>query len=436
MRIHWYSPLDTGRTEIARYSASLRPYLERAFFVEHWSDAAAISERAPEPDGGEPMAPIPIYNIGNSAEHCDILRLALEIPGIIILHDSSLLELSMSYAKQGNSIRVKELVQRQWGVDAASAFDAMFRGPSYRWSGQDQTQYDAFVSRWQLFQWVVSNALGVVVHSRHARALAEQFYPGPLIQLDLPYESTTAEARVDSGEGPLRMVFCGHAGPNRRLHQLMDAWSGITNPGALELALYGHIDKAQALLSHAKALGLGDAVELHGFVDEAALQRGLAGSQLAVNLRYPTVGEASASQLRYMSCGLPTLVTDVGWYAELPDDTVFKVSPGNETADITSVLEALAAGTLPLGDMGERARHYVADRHRPSAYVDGLAGFVGQVAEKRFIESVFDERLLRIMADLCEDVHDSRLFVDTLADLSLMVEPPSFLHANDNKLDS
>ena len=58
---------------------------------------------------------------------------------------------------------------------------------------------------------------------------------------------------------------------------------------------------------------------------------------------------------------------------------------------------------------------------------------VAEIAEKRFIDSVFDDRLLRIMADLCEDVHDSRLFIATIDELSRMVATPSFIHSNDHK---
>ena len=51
----------------------------------------------------------------------------------------------------------------------------------------------------------------------------------------------------------------------------------------------------------------------------------MAACDVLVNLRYPTMGETSGSVIRALSLGKPLVVSDVGWFRELPDDVVLKV---------------------------------------------------------------------------------------------------------------
>ena len=51
----------------------------------------------------------------------------------------------------------------------------------------------------------------------------------------------------------------------------------------------------------------------------------MAACDVLVNLRYPTMGETSGSVIRALSLGRPLVVSDVGWFSELPDDVVLKV---------------------------------------------------------------------------------------------------------------
>ena len=54
-------------------------------------------------------------------------------------------------------------------------------------------------------------------------------------------------------------------------------------------------------------------VKIHGYVRD--LDERLAEADLAVNLRYPSMGEASAAQLRIWDHALPSLVTERGGIA-------------------------------------------------------------------------------------------------------------------------
>jgi glycosyltransferase involved in cell wall biosynthesis len=74
-----------------------------------------------------------------------------------------------------------------------------------------------------------------------------------------------------------------------------------------------HLDVRQA----ASSLGLDGQVTITGFVRDAELPAYLAAADAALCLRWPTTGETSASWLRAIAAGLPTVVTDLAHQTEL-----------------------------------------------------------------------------------------------------------------------
>ena len=86
------------------------------------------------------------------------------------------------------------------------------------------------------------------------------------------------------------------------------------------------------------------------------MEQKLSTADLAINLRYPSMGEASGSQLQFWDYGLPTLVTRTGWYASLPEGTTAFVRPEHEVEDMQAHLRAFLADPSAFRAMGERGR--------------------------------------------------------------------------------
>jgi glycosyltransferase involved in cell wall biosynthesis len=61
-----------------------------------------------------------------------------------------------------------------------------------------------------------------------------------------------------------------------------------------------------------------DLVTVAGYVETGALPAYLAASDVVLSLRWPTARETSASWLRAIAAGRPTLVTDLAQQADLP----------------------------------------------------------------------------------------------------------------------
>ena len=359
-----------------------------------------------------------IYNIGNSSLHCGIVNQAMENPGVIILHDVCLLELGIAHAKEHPEFDLQEMVINEYGTEAGRLFSELYSDKTYEWCGDSQEQYGEFVTSYPPFETFTSNAQGIIVHSEYAMEKVKARYSGPLIKLDLPYAAPIMVPNDRQFTGPVKLIFCGHAGPNRRLNHFFNAWAKVSQPNCFRLSLYGNIGKAEELLAQAAELGLADFINVVGFVDDEILDQAIACSHLALNLRNPTMGEASASQLRYWSQGIASVVSDVGWYAELPDNVVLKVSPDSEQEGLISIMENIVSGNQGFLDIGAAGRQYLQRHHSVERYIDSMSEFLRSAIENRFMSSMIDDRLIGVMASMCREAEDASLFEGTLAKIS------------------
>ncbi len=99
------------------------------------------------------------------------------------------------------------------------------------------------------------------------------------------------------------------------------------------------------------------------YVEEERLWALMSACTACVLLRAPTMGETSGSAIRTLSLGKPLVVSDLGWFAELPDEVAFKVPVGDgEVAALVAALDQLAEPAVA-ARMGEAARSYARAEH-------------------------------------------------------------------------
>jgi hypothetical protein len=90
------------------------------------------------------------------------------------------------------------------------------------------------------------------------------------------------------------------------------------------------------------------------------------------------MGETSGSVIRGLSLGKPMVVSDVGWFAELPDDVALKV-PVDEY-EVPTLAAALGLATECQGQLGERALEYVRLEHDLGHAADAYAAVLEEAA--------------------------------------------------------
>jgi glycosyltransferase involved in cell wall biosynthesis len=124
----------------------------------------------------------------------------------------------------------------------------------------------------------------------------------------------------------------------------------------------------------------------------------MARCDVLVNLRYPTMGETSGSVMRALSLGKALVVSDVGWFAELPDDVALKV-PVDEL-EVAMLEAAIGFAADHADELGAAARAYVEREHAlpnvADAYVAALEVAGGGDA--------VDDAVLRRIAEAAAEV--------------------------------
>src|SRR5262249_62365382 len=153
----------------------------------------------------------------------------------------------------------------------------------------------------------------------------------------------------------------------------------LPDRGKFQLDVYGDLWDKGHVEHCCRSLGLQDQVRLYGHVADETLDAALGSAHLAINLRLPTMGEASESQLQLWSHALPSLVTRVGWYASLPEEAVCFVRPDHEMADIQAHLRAFLTNPSHFAAKGENGRQVLEEQHVPESYAEAVVQFVTEV---------------------------------------------------------
>jgi glycosyltransferase involved in cell wall biosynthesis len=116
-------------------------------------------------------------------------------------------------------------------------------------------------------------------------------------------------------------------------------------------------------------------------VEEERLWSLMAACDVCVSLRSPTMGETSGSVIRQLSLGKPVVVSDVGWFAELPDAVALRVPVGaGETEALHAALELLAREPAAREAMGAAALDLVRREHGLDRVADLYVAALEQAA--------------------------------------------------------
>jgi glycosyltransferase involved in cell wall biosynthesis len=384
LRLNVFSPLPPLRSEICNHTLTVMTALRELAEVTLWTPQDPVSETA-EHTGDCPVvhydparmdwarlnrADANIYNIGNNATfHRAIFDIARQAPGIIVLHDTRLQHFFARYGLDEGPDRAfyLECMRRTHGPAAAADAE--------RWLAQEQP-LDVLVDRYPLTVAALDGALAAVVHNteEHRALLGQTRTPVFHLPLASPV-GPLPERRPPNGT--LRLLVFGFLGPNRRLGPIIDAVGALPDRD-VRLDIYGALDDPEPIDAQIAASGLVGRVRRHGFVPESELRIALARADLAINLRYPSMGEASASQLRIWEAALPSLVTRTGWYATLPEDAVFFVEPDREAETLRQHLEALRQNPAAFRQAGLRGRAVLEADHTPERYATGLLDIIAQ----------------------------------------------------------
>lgn len=380
LRIAYFSPLPPARSGIADYSGELLPYLSELAELTVFSDepeAQLPNGLAVQPT--ESFLParwdydVALYQMGNSAHHTAVYRLANRVPGVVVLHDYFLHQF-IAHTTTGAGSYAAYARELRYALGA----DGYAREQAIRLGQQPPPLFEL-----PLNDRLLDVSLGTIVHSDYVAGLIRQRDPEAPVavvpQLVVPRQGRSRRRDIGLDEDVTLFAMVGQVTAAKQLPRVLQAISALNiRDVPAHLLLVGEIlpevDLATLLAetgtaAHTTTLDFIDSLD--EFVDW------IATADAVVNLRHPTLGETSSAALRALDQGRPLIVYDHGWYAELPDDVALKVSPLDDEG-LAQAMLALATDPRRREIMGEAGRRYVVETGSPekvaAAYVTFLRG--------------------------------------------------------------
>jgi glycosyltransferase involved in cell wall biosynthesis len=330
MKVAYFSPMPPERSGIADYSALLLPALGDRL------DVTVVKRgRKKAPRGTD----VSLYHVGNNPDaHAWIVDALHKEPGVVVLHDFVLHHLvaGMTVGRR-NGHGYLDAMEREYGVvGRLLAHGVLDKRIPPLWESRP--------ADFPLASFVLEHATGVIVHSRTVSDLVRASgFTRPIWVVPHPAWPVNQIAPARIATGPVIGCF-GVVNASKRIPELLDAAAKVREAHPdVTLLLVGPTSPGFDLERRLQRLGLGEkGLVREGWTDEARLWELMAGADIAVNLRHPTMGETSGSVIRALSLGKPLVVSDVGWFSELPGEVALKIPTGNdEVVVLTAALELL-----------------------------------------------------------------------------------------------
>jgi glycosyltransferase involved in cell wall biosynthesis len=318
-------------------------------------------------------------------------------PGVVVLHDFVLHHLvaGMTVGRRDGHAYLDSMEREHGVVGRLLAHGVLDKRIPPLW----ESRPEEFPLPW----FVLDDATSLIVHSATVRDRARDAgYGRPIAVVPHPAWPVPEVSAERLAPGPVIGCF-GVLNSSKRIPELLRAFAALRrkHPDAT-LLLVGPTAPGFDLDRRLQRLGLDEGgLRREAWVDETRLWRLLAGVDVCVNLRHPTMGETSGSVIRALSLGKPLVVSDVGWFSELPDEVALKVPVDDTESDVlAAALELLASREDVREQMGCAAAELARREHDLERVVELYAAALEEAAGGEAV----DEAVLRDVSRAAADV--------------------------------
>jgi glycosyltransferase involved in cell wall biosynthesis len=332
-----------------------------------------------------------IYQLGNNTDfHLWMVPLLQDHPGIIHVHDLVMHHMvAWQTWLQGDTEAYLDVLERWYGKSGKLAGERALQEEKYLWDSDD-------IAAYPLSEEYLQDARGIMVHSQYALEHVRATTPHiPSFQVPQLYD---LKARGGASNALRTIVVLGGVDPQKRLDWVIGAVAvlGDRLPENLrvKLRISGNIDpRCNHLVDQARELtGRGVQIEFLGRIDEAKFDQEFRNADLCIALRYPTMGETSAIVSKALQYGIPTVVNDIGWYAELPGHIVKKLPVERCQQILCDLLEYLVRDEAAFAEWSQRCLSFAHTEFSLEAYA------------KRYLEIACNPRGEEMVSDIFSSV--------------------------------
>ncbi|GLH38154.1 glycosyltransferase [Pseudomonas moraviensis] len=342
-----------------------------------WTDEAQVAHEIATADSL-------IYQIGDNYEfHEGGVTWLQKAPGIVCLHDFFLGHLFWGWSQERRD-QAHSVLTRWYGEQVAADYFNVSDSAAFIRSTREAAP---------LTEWISSLATGVMTHSYWGCDRVMAACAGPVFVTPLAYDAPGAITATgqSSGGKKLKVLTIGHVNPNKRVESCIKAIA--SDPllrKNLSYRLVGAVapEVAQQLTELAASSGV--ELVISNEVDDATLSQAIREADVISCLRWPSLEAASASAIEAMLYGKATIVTDTGFYKELPDQYVRKVSPDQEMEDLKQIFLSLHNDRASTVDIGKNAQAWAKETFTAENYAHRLEQAIPVVRRAQVIISAVD----------------------------------------------
>ncbi len=414
MKLAYFSPLNPQPSGISDYSEELLPYLATHAEIDLFVDGFRPSNpnitaqfrcfdyhRNPSALDRLQDYDAVIYHMGNDHRyHAGIFDTMQKHPGVVVFHDFALQDFFLGLARVRGEV---ELYLAE--VAACHGQSERIRAEEHLQRGSVPPQVAAPLS-FPLNCRAASGAEGIIVHSQWSRSRFERLAPGvPLARIPMPVAGTRADSAgktrspIKDDNGQSRGVSIASFGlltPDKGIELTLRVLSRLRDEYDFHYTLVGADNSYFDVRAILRDCGMSDRVTITGQVTLVEFERYISKTDIAVNLRQRTVGETSASLYRIMAASVPAIVSNVGAFAELPNDAVVKIDHNRYTdALLQAYLRKLIEDKQFRLRIGANARRHVLTEHdgkeSAACYIAFISEVIANRSRKQLLNKVSEE---------------------------------------------
>ncbi len=330
-RVYFFTPLPPINSGIAKYSHELINYFseicevtvvvdQKQYDIPGHADVVQLSDWLMSHDKNIPV----LYQVGNSNHHRYIYSQALKVSGIVDLHDFNLHQYLQSESMTNSAIYKTALEKCHGKKLGRKIFNHSKNGIL--------SPTSMFLSPLNCL--VLRKASAVIVHSEWAYRRVKAQYPDKAVIKTplhfMPYiddiSSDVARKKLGLPADSFIMSALGHITPAKQIDLVIKTISLISKSmPKLKLVIAGECSREEELQKLIDSVDVRSNILRLEDVNDEDFDLIIAASDLIINLRFPSVGENSATLVRGMGMGRACVVYDYATFAEYPNETVFKI---------------------------------------------------------------------------------------------------------------
>jgi len=359
VHIAWFSPFPPERSGIATYSVEILSRLGSAHRIDRIPELGAhdfVWTHRRDPYD------LVVYQLGNAPCHDYMWAYLATYPGLVVLHDARL-----HHARASRLLKDRRFddYRRELAYDQP---DLRPEVAEYAVEGLSGSIYYF----WPMLRVVMQTARLVAVHNTRVADDLRAAYPGVAVEAirmgvapigaDTEARRLVRHALQIPADGVIFAAF-GKVTAEKRISAILSAVTALRREGLnVWLLIVGDAGDSPVMPA--------DGVRATGYVSDAAVGAYLNAADACLCLRWPSALETSASWLRCLAAGRPTVLSDLPHLVDIPSQAALRIDLLNEERELLDAMRRLASDPQLRGDLGRGGHAYWAAGHTLQAMAE------------------------------------------------------------------